>query len=89
LANYGREWVRGMAVTADEMKRDLHALVDRLPADAWDVARRVLAALVAQAGQDAEPLTPEEEASSEEGWQAYLRGEGKPLEQVWRDLAKK
>ncbi len=63
-------------MTADEVKRDLHALVDSLPADAWEVARRVLAALAAQADYDQEPLTPEEEAAEAQGWQECEAGKG-------------
>ena len=74
---------------ADTAGADLHALVDRLPPDAREVARRVLSALVAQGEFDEEPLTPEEEADAEEGWQAYLHGEGKPLDEVRRNLARK
>ena len=73
----------------DSATAELHVLVDRLPPDAQEVARRVLSALVAQGEFDEEPLTPAEEADAEEGWQAYLRGEGKPLGEVRRNLAGK
>jgi len=71
-----------MAVTVDPAKADLHALVDQLPADAREVARRVLSALIVQAEYDTEPLTPEEEADESQGWRECQAGQGIPLEQV-------
>ena len=65
-----------MAVTVDPAKADLHALVDQLPADAREVARRVLSALIVQAEYDTEPLTPEEEAGEAQGWRECKDGQG-------------
>jgi hypothetical protein len=44
-----------------------------------------LAALDA-APTDDEPLTPEDEAAAETGWQEYLRGESSPLDEVRQRL---
>lgn len=35
---------------------------------------------------DDEPYTDEDRAAAEEGWQAYLRGESSPWEEVRREL---
>lgn len=73
-----------------EMRRVLHMLIDRLrPADE-STARRVLEALAAgpDGEGDEEPMTLDEQAASEHGWQEYLRGEARPLDEVLRDLAK-
>ncbi len=35
---------------------------------------------------DEEPLTEEEKAASEANWQAYLRGEGRPFEELAKEL---
>ena len=71
------------------IRQILHGLIDRLDPTDETTARRVLEALVAQAEYDDEPLTPEEEAASEQGWQEYLRGEAHPLDEVLRDIARK
>lgn len=44
-----------------------------------------LAALDAVPSDD-EPLTPEDEAAAEAGWQEYLRGESSSLEEVRQRL---
>ena len=64
---------------------ELHRLVDQLPNNTLDDARRALITLVAQedpvlksmieAQEDDEPTTPEEDTSTVGAWQAYLRGE--------------
>ena len=71
-----------MAVAMDEGQRDLHALVDQLPVDAREAARRVLSALVAEGGQDTDPLSPEEEAAEEQGWRECQSGKGVPFRQA-------
>ncbi len=69
-------------------KEDVHRLVDELP-----VAQRLLTSLLTkdrdpliqrltQSSIDDEPYTSEEQAEDEEGWQEYLRGEGRDWEEV-------
>jgi hypothetical protein len=38
------------------------------------------------APEDDEPSTPDEDASADEAWAAYKRGEGIPLEEIRREL---
>ncbi|HEY7908267.1 MAG TPA: hypothetical protein VIC60_05305 [Thermomicrobiales bacterium] len=75
------------------IKEDVHRLVDELPDDELPSAQRLLESLLAkeqdplvrhlmQSPIDDEPDTPEERASDEEGWQEYLRGEGRD----WKDV---
>lgn len=72
---------------------DVHRLVDELPDDELPAAQRLLASLLTKEHDpliqhllrspiDDEPDTPEERASDEEGWQEYLRGEGRD----WKDV---
>ena len=67
-------------------RQDLHSIVDRLPEERLGVAQRFLEVLEVRAIDpmilahqlaplDDEPSSPEEDASAEEAWQAYLRGE--------------
>jgi|GEM_PF-3106771 len=87
----------GGAIPAKPVKPDpairqmLHVLIDRLHPDDEPAVRRVLERMVeAGAGEfDDEPLTPEEQAASEGGWQEYRRGEARPLDEVLRDIARK
>ena len=78
-------------------RRQLHRLVDELPESEIGTAQRVLEALtalrhdpflhmLADAPEDDEPLTAEEEALIEEGRQQLQRGEGRSLEEVRREL---
>ena len=71
-----------MGIAVDKGQRDLHALVDRLPADAREAAWRVLSALVAEGEHDTAPLSPEEEAAEEQGWRECQAGKGVPLRQA-------
>ena len=95
--------IRGESTKVDsKLRQTLHQLVDELqPADAA-IAQRILHALVAAATAEAvlaadehsdrydcEPLTHKEQFDSAEGWKAYLRGEGRTLDEVRRDLARK
>ena len=79
------------------IKEDLHRLVDELPESMYISARRQLERLrnvdedpyyvaLMNLPIDDEPDTPEEAAYDEEGWQAYLRGEGRDWEDVKKDL---
>ena len=67
-------------------RQELHALLDEIPDDGLEDARRYLAALKEAKGdpflarlllapEDDEPTTPEEDAGAQEAWQEYLRGE--------------
>ena len=78
-------------------RQQLHRLVDQLPESEIGTAQRVLEALtalghdpllqmLADAPEDDEPLTAEEEALIEEGRQQLQRGEGRSLEEVQREL---
>ena len=75
------------------IKEDVHRLVDELPDDALSSAQRLLESLLVkernplvrrlmQSPIDDEPYTDEERAEDEEGWQEYLRGEGRDWEEV-------
>ncbi len=75
-------------------KEALHRLVDAIPKPKLEAARQVLEPLadpfllaLANAPIDDEPTMPEEDAGAEEAWQEYLRGEGRPWEDVRRELA--
>lgn len=74
-------------------REQLHRLVDQLPDGEMATAQRVLEALAAfgndpflamlhNAPQDDEDLTPEEEALIEEGREQLRRGEGRSLEDI-------
>ena len=75
-------------------REELHKLVDQLPEDILDTARRILVDHVARhdlvlesmlkAPENDEPTTPEDDQSAGEGWQAYLRGEYIPAEEAER-----
>jgi hypothetical protein len=65
------------------LKDELHRLVDALPEEEIPAARRFLEWLIAEA--DGETLTAEEIAEAEAGWQDYLAGRSKPLEQVLQE----
>ena len=78
-------------------RQQLHRLVDQLPESEIGTAQRVLEALtalsydsflqmLADAPEDDESLTAEEEALIEEGRQQLQRGEGRSLEAVQREL---
>ncbi|HEY8293343.1 MAG TPA: hypothetical protein VIG44_12685 [Thermomicrobiales bacterium] len=75
------------------IKEDVHRLVDELPDNELPAAQRLLESLLAkehdplvrhlmQSPIDDEPYTAEERAEDEEGWQEYLRGEGRDWEDV-------
>ena len=74
-------------------KEDVHPLVDELPDDEFPAAQRLLKSLLTKehdpliqhlmrAPIDDASYTPEEQAEDEEGWQEYLRGEGRGWENV-------
>jgi hypothetical protein len=76
-------------------RQELHDLVDEIPEQGLDEARRYLQALkeangdpfLAQlllAPEDDEPTTPEEDAGAAEAWQEYLRGESVSGEELKR-----
>lgn len=78
-------------------REELHRLIDALPESEWQAARRFLEYLrdrgvdpllraLADAPEDDEPVTPEEEAAIREAYQAIARGEVVPLEDVARRL---
>lgn len=66
-------------------KDELHRLLDALPEEELPVVRRFLQWLIAERDEGEEPLTPEEIAEAEAGWQDYLAGRSKPLDQVIRE----
>ena len=65
-------------------RKQLHSLVDMLPASEVDMARRFLEFLCA--GIDKEPLSSEDLAAIEEGRQDILAGRVTTLEQVKSEL---
>ena len=78
-------------------REQLHGLIDALPESEMGTAYHVLEALaafgnrpflrmLAEAEEDDEPLTAEEEALLEEGRQQLRRGESRTLEEVRREL---
>jgi hypothetical protein len=82
-----------------EADRDaLHRLVDELPADERRAARRYLEYLrshgdpllsrMLEADFEDEAISDDEERAAREGWDAYRRGEGKPLRQIREELAR-
>lgn len=81
----------GRAVTTKEA---LHRLIDDLPEDALPAVERYLSSVrddavvraLVTAPIDDEPTTPEEDASSEESWQAYRRGQYVSNEDLRRDI---
>jgi hypothetical protein len=77
----------------------LHQLVDELPESELHVAERFLAYLrdvggdpflraLALAPEDDEPTTAEEDAAAAEAWAEYQRGEARPFEKVFEELAR-
>jgi len=80
-------------------REELHRLVDLLPDAQEERARRLLRALIEKTGDpflialatapdDDEPSTPAEDASADEAWRAYQRGEGRPWQDVRRELGR-
>jgi len=79
-------------------KQRLHQLVDELPEAEWHTAERFLEYLravgtdpflkmLAEAAEDDEPTTPEEDQGADEAWHEYLRGEACSWETVREELA--
>ena len=81
-----------MAVMADNAKRDLHALVDRLPEDRAALLLRALrdgdrtALYLASLPEDDEPATDEERAAVAEAMESVRAGRLIPHEEVRRRL---
>lgn len=82
------------------IKDDVHRLVDELPDDELPAARRLLVSLrtkeqdpliqhLMRAPIDDEPYTDEERAEDEEGWQEYLRGEGRDWDEIQAELSRR
>ncbi len=74
-------------------KDALYRLIDAIPADELETARRALEPLadpvllaLANAPIDDEPETDEERAAVEEAWEAYRRGEWSELCEVRKEL---
>lgn len=78
-------------------REELHRLIDALPESEWHAAHRFLEYLqdrgtdplllaLADAPEDDEPVTPEEEAAVREAYQAIARGEVVSLEEARRRL---
>lgn len=85
------------AETASERRRRIREMVDRLPEDQLRRAEQLLRAIVeddaflwthATAPIDDEPLTEEERAAVEEGFEAGERGDRHRLEDVERELGR-
>ena len=80
------------------VKERLHQLVDELPESELHTAERFLAYLrdgadsflraLAEAPEDDEPTTLDEDEGSAEAWQEYQRGEARPWTQVREELAR-
>ena len=81
------------------IKEDIHRLVDEVPESALpEILRRLELLRLAEtdpfvralmnAPIDDEPYTDEERAEDEEARREYLRGEGRPWEEVRGDLLK-
>jgi hypothetical protein len=81
------------------VKERLHQLVDELPDTELHTAERFLACLrdgsgdrfllaLALAPEDDEPTTPEEEAGAAEARAEWRRGEGRPFDEVFEELAR-
>ncbi|MCD4782591.1 MAG: hypothetical protein K8T10_02045 [Candidatus Eremiobacteraeota bacterium] len=66
-------------------KQELIDLVRQIPEEEFQTAFRFLEFLASLPGEP--PLTDEEKAESSENWQAILRGEGIPWEEVREELA--
>ncbi len=77
-----------MAVMADNAKRDLHALVDRLPADRAALLLRALrdgdrtALYLASLPEDDEPATDEERDAVAEAMESVRAGRVRPWAEV-------
>lgn len=54
----------------------------RIPRQELEAFLDPVARALMDAPQDDEPVSREEDASAEEAWQAYLRGESKPLDEI-------
>ena len=77
-------------------KEDLHTLIDQLPDAEVHAAQRFLEYLcklgdpVARAFRNApeadEPLSDEEAKAADEAWEQYQRGEGRPWDDVRKEL---
>ncbi len=81
----------------DTEKAKLHELVDALPANRFEAAKKALECLVNEAcnpflqaflnaPEDDEPVTEEDLRDIEEGKKAVARGETRPLEDVMREF---
>lgn len=71
-----------------ETRQPLHRLIDLLPEDEIHTAFRFLEFLAGvRQGDIEDDMTDEEKAESEENWQAILRGEGIPWDEVKKELA--
>ncbi len=75
-------------------KAELHHMIDELPDNATDEAARLLRTLhdplmqaLLAAPDDDEPTTPEEDAGAAEAREQYRRGEGRPWQDVRRELS--
>jgi len=80
------------------LKEDVHRLVDALPESELPAAHRYLRQLHSEqaddpvmrslmtAPTDDELSDSEEDEGAAEAWQEYLRGEGRPSEEVWKTL---
>ena len=78
------------------IREDLHKLIDRLPEsecstafevlEGWLIESAPMLLTLVNAPEDDEPTTPEEDASAEEAWQEYLRGQAISAEEAKRAL---
>lgn len=64
----------------------LHRLVDALPDRQAALAKRLLEALIDEADEDTEPLTPEEHAALELGREQAAKGETIKWEELKKEL---
>ena len=65
-------------------REELHKMVDALPAEELELAKRELTRLCIP--YDDEPETPAEAAAVAQARAELARGEGIPAEDVWREL---
>lgn len=79
------------------VREDLHRLVDLIPDTEGPKARQLLLDLIEKTGDplllalanapdDDEPTSAEEDEGAAEAWQEYLQGKGRPWEEVRKDL---
>lgn len=79
------------------VREDLHRLVDLIPDAEGTKARQLLLELIEKTGdpllvalanapEDDEATSPEEDEGAAEAWQEYLQGRGRPWEEVRKDL---